>query len=1492
MEAANLARTNSAGDPQLVAAHNAVMQQKQAILAHRGAEASALAGVTNALAAFLGPTPAADIARLESTAPIVLLPVRIETRFSVAAAGASPQLLVRMYPDEIAADAHEPELSAAEQAAGDAYWASAANTGSEQLSAWQTLLQSYPAQRAAWIVRVRDPNSTVAPATFAKAPGWSRAVEARLQPDRYMVVASRGSTTKSAVGAPVIEPLALSIAPDALASDQVPVSPDGTLVLDDAVKWTVDFDTAVANGMAIRLPIDAVDARLGFDRVVVIGVKTSLDSATTSTQLGALFDAQHYTAGLAFVKQGTPTSNAAGTPAGFPPPDPNDQHSFAVERGTPLDSVASSAAQLAARVLRLPTGVFAHVEGGELSELAPAQKMNRTLFSSTLGYYLDQILSPLIGADAVNEVGQIFATWVLPRGPASAFRVGNVPYGVLPVTSLAHWQDDREASPVQRRLSQLIAKLRPIWLQSVAQAPHVGRSNDPDQDLLDVLAMDASARQVRVRRTVGNETYLNLLDLFSVDGQTWANVHQALGEAALDAAGVPPTPAPRVIGMNYDPQSRLYSGALVDTAATSESTALGAHDYITWIKGASVDELHRESLPPPLAGMTHVLLYRFLRHSALAEYHWWGNDLLAKYAVTAVAPWKESELVSVVPGTEATPTPWQRLASRVALPAIGTIDLSAFFDGDYESQLRALTGVGDFRDALGVLAPIATAELERLFGEALDAVSHRLDVWITSLATRRLLELSIAGARQEALGCYVGAYGWVENLRPEHAATTTVGDRVVRMTPGGYIQAPSMAHAMTAAVLRNAYLTHIGEGSSPYAIDLSSAQVRMGQFVLDSVRNGQPIGAVFGYLIERGIHQAGAESLIGPIRNVAPLVANEEGADNADPIDTIAARNVVDGLALRNRWQAGTLFGADGLSPTIAHRDVLEAQLAALDRNVDAATDLLLAESVHQVVLGSTSASGAGLDALAQGVRPPDPSVARGVTGGTALTHRLAVVLGPTPLVLSAHWPTTLTPRAACEPRLDAWVGTLLGNPHDVRCRVQYPNKSLPPVVQTKQVYFDQLGLRPLDVLALATATTTSAAANELDRRVLFAAFGDSVPADAADGASFTIVYAADPSWPRASTRTVPEMIDLANAISRAVGSMRTLTSQDVILPADAAIGDDAVTGDTEAETRVQAAATALAVVQTALQSAIALSDAAALRAALRRAADFGSAPGFPAFVADAQEGGISQLPLIDQASAALADVTKRAAIASSATDAASRARAVFGRDFQLLVGFAFPAASAAGSELRRALDYGPAMIASDPHSVDRWLTGATRVREPLGRWRMFRMLAEASGAKPAHWSLAQLPHDPTASWVGLPANPGETRTSGTLSFALHAPGGAVDPTQPTYGLFIDEWAETIPNASEHTGIAFRYPDTSGEAPQTILVAVSPTTAATWDFDALLACVTETLDNAKLRALDLESLDTLAQLIPGIFLAANAGDDTISTILPTKLDPVIAKGLQ
>jgi hypothetical protein len=70
------------------------------------------------------------IARLPLAAgvPVLLLPVRIETRFAsqpavtVKGQSAGPSLLVRVYPDTISVSSFEPELTPDEVSAGTAYW--------------------------------------------------------------------------------------------------------------------------------------------------------------------------------------------------------------------------------------------------------------------------------------------------------------------------------------------------------------------------------------------------------------------------------------------------------------------------------------------------------------------------------------------------------------------------------------------------------------------------------------------------------------------------------------------------------------------------------------------------------------------------------------------------------------------------------------------------------------------------------------------------------------------------------------------------------------------------------------------------------------------------------------------------------------------------------------------------------------------------------------------------------------------------------------------------------------------------------------------------------------------------------------------------------------------------------------------------------------------------------------------------------------------------
>ena len=79
---------------------------------------------------------------------------------------------------------------------------------------------------------------------------------------------------------------------------------------------------------------------------------------------------------------------------------------------------------------------------------------------------------------------------------------------------------------------------------------------------------------------------------------------------------------------------------------------------------------------------------------------------------------------------------------------------------------------------------------------------------------------------------------------------------------------------------------------------------------------------------------------------------------------------------------------------------------------MDAIADLLLAESVHQVVQGNYARARGAVQALTDGEFPPLPDVIQTPRMGKSLTHRVALFLDP---AATAGWNGTLTPRAASQ---------------------------------------------------------------------------------------------------------------------------------------------------------------------------------------------------------------------------------------------------------------------------------------------------------------------------------------------------------------------------------------------------------------------------------------------------------------------------------------------
>jgi hypothetical protein len=246
---------------------------------------------------------------------------------------------------------------------------------------------------------------------------------------------------------------------------------------------------------------------------------------------------------------------------------------------------------------------------------------------------------------------------------------------------------------------------------------------------------------------------------------------------------------------------------------------------------------------------------------------------------------------------------------------------------------------------------------------------------------------------------------------------------------------------------------------------------------------------------------------------------------------------------------------------------------------------------------------------------------------------------------------------------------------------------------------------------------------------------------------------------------------------------------------------------------------------------------------------------------------------LLGQASTVMTEVNRRSAACGATTDPMEKIRAVFGRDFVFMQRFV-PVNAA---ELDLALDQSPALVGHDD-AITKWLQQVSRVRTNLVAWRHLSLLAGALARPSPSWTIAQLPHSPNARWVGLPfASEADRPPSGRLSLALHR---AVAPPATTAwaGLLLDEWNEIIPRPIEDTAIAFHYDDPGAEAAQVVLIAVPPTQATSWDLETLLDTLNETLDLAKIRAVDGELLP-LGQVLPAIYLAANPRSDTVSTDL-------------
>ena len=1051
-----------------------------------------------------------------------------------------------------------------------------------------------------------------------KAESWTRAPKTEVMPDRFVLIGFNGaSRLEQPFPTAVVNPLILGPNPQNLESELSQQA--GDLVMGEEFAWIADFDKAIQVGMAMRVPLAEPFATGGFDRLLVLGIRVSSTAADHKELLERLIENHHYSpGGMSFLPQGTPTNQTAEQRAGFSDDDAESDASFETEvRKVDVvvtdDEFDKRDAQRLAEALDVDLAQLVQLANANRKEVSQARIMNRALWPATLGYYLEEMLQ--LADDDIGNVRKFFAEHVVARGSLPAIRVGKQPYGILVTSAFRKWQPNRLIDGDFIFLGKVHAKLSKVeqhWQQLVSQVAHVDGPGDSFTKLLNMLGLHASS--VDFQRRLGtheallwnivNFGFINIFDVLSPAPPYFE--HITLRAMALLAELELTFPQkPKLFGLLLNGETSSINGPVVDDVekATdeklSESTELptkyatkvsGAvpsvenRNYIGWLVNSDLDTLKQQnfvdlegkSLPIPAP-----LLYRMLHRSLSLSIHDASMTVFEGFQLLDKSVRREQDFTNVEAGR--TVTRWEFMEANVGrvLPQLGGGDVAL---GDFlltadVSAVPAAFTLKEVKDSIASLEHLKTAELERLFAEHIDLCSYRLDAWQTALFAARLQRLNLFRRNTETgvekRGIHLGAYGWLENVRPGPAPVLVSQEEIppslrrdgvlVFEQPdnAGYIHAPSINHAVAAAVLRNAYLTHATQSNADhFAVRLTSDRVRTALAFLEGVRNGQQLGALLGYQFERALHDRyliGGEALAQHIlafRQKYPMVADKitPGNSTADQINQKESYHVVDGYALLEAVMFGPTplgypYGVAPLPPEgTPVADAIIAEVERLKDTLDAIADLSLAEGVFQVTQGNYERAGAMLKSLSEGVAPPDPEIVNTPRSGTVVNHKLTVHFETG--AVSSPWSVTETPRSTAAPGLNKWLGELIGGPDSLQFSVRYEND-----VQNTPIGLTRLALQPIDLIYLignqagaAPGTQEINDLTELEARIDFAFRQDNPNPNSSQ--RVIIEFMSKDGLPD-SARTLFELLPLLRNLQKLVTTSRPLGADDYALQSE-----------------------------------------------------------------------------------------------------------------------------------------------------------------------------------------------------------------------------------------------------------------------------------------------------------------------------------------------------
>jgi hypothetical protein len=763
-----------------------------------------------------------------------------------------------------------------------------------------------------------------------------------------------------------------------------------------------------------------------------------------------------------------------------------------------------------------------------------------------------------------------------------------------------------------------------------------------------------------------------------------------------------------------------------------------------------------------------------------------------------------------------------------------------------------------FYAAVDALRGLPDSELEMLMFEVIDVLHYRADTWKTALSVARLDAIRKVVPR----GIRLGWYGFLGKLRP--GSMTGSSD--------GYIQVPGIEKAATAGLLRSAARRHAASGNA-FDVNLSSRRVHHAVKLLHLLQRGLTLREALGMRGERWLHDRGNDLLIPELRAGFVIPAAD---GSVEPL------RVFDGLAVAEASNAVLDAAVSN-----ALRPAARLVRTKLSDDLDALSDLVVAESVHQLALGNYGAANAWIQVLSGDPAPSSLSFTRTSRDGQGSTHRVSLVLDPTPTASNNPREITepalarlardlLAQFASCEVSVTIRVPEDVGRNHTMKVRLQR-----------------DLHMSPVDLIIGGLGEVTHRARWFTVRRwsasPLIRALVGELPAQNVGGfinGQRPIDVDLNAGNPAAKT-----LSDLAVPLRRLIEKGRALRPSDM----NAGRGQLDVLTETETATLMVEAVTALRARANQLASALqqasiqlgGISDAIA-ETALEIGRLRSASPAAPEIAAmeDAQEARYATLCDALEAASRFGVPTAVTPFVPGELLAAAEGVVARAQELRDILEFKRRGLVAA---LEKVVD------ASSARSIEGWIGGVTgalraagdgdgipvwppfsssaKVRPPLDdaaldgdfpQWATLRPILGAVRDLVASHSRLSVWRSQVGSMMATinPTAPARSERERPLShyfgtYVGYAAGALSRPNAatPLCGVVADEWSELRPSAIQNTALAVNYDAPQSEPPHVLVIGVPGAAQPGWTADDASKVVQNLIHLMQTRAV--ESNDAL-----------------------------------